>query len=363
MKSIDQNLETTLMEVKRRATEKKDVIVPANMLTMRPDAETNSVSLTMGGDGLEVLERAHNQLASITKIPANYYDRLKDSNAGMLAGNVNHWLHQSDKSHMIRTLDGKARAIMSDMYLRIDNEVIAAHAIPEILKHGKDVYPLQTMMTDDRLSMKFLHQNLEANIDGKGVIRPAIIITNSETGQGRFNVQAYFYRDFCTNGCIFGMTQTDIEIKQVHRGARLPAGMLSQETLGHMSNTIASQTADIIRYVFSPEGFGVMTDKLKATTEGATVAPVHAGDLIKVLGQDYQLSQGERQGALDSLLTDGDFSQWGVLNAITKQANTVKNNDRIHTLETAGAKIIDINQAQWDRIINRVNAMPVKVNA
>ena len=363
MKSIDIDLSATLSELDRRSTNKQDVIVPASQLILRPNLERDTVTLTMGGEGAPILDRAHNQLASITKIPANYYERLKDSDAGMLAGNVNHWLRNSDKSHMVRMLDGKARAIMSDMYLRIDNEVIARHSIPEVMKQGDAVYPLQSMITDDRLSMKFLHQDLKADIDGKGTIRPGIIITNSETGQGRFNVQSFFFRDFCENGCVFGMTELDIGIKQVHRGARLPVGMLSQETLGYMSQSIASQTADIIRYVFSPEGFGVMVDKLKATTDGPQVNPVHAGDLIKVLGQDYQLSQGERQGALESLLADGDFTQWGALNAITKQANTAENNDRITQLETAGSKIIDINQTQWERIINRVNAMPVTVAA
>ncbi len=358
MKEINK-IENTLSELDRRSGSKQDVVVPASQLTMRP-SETG-VMLSMGGEGAGVLDRAHNQMASITKIPANYYGRLRASDPFMLAGNVNHWLHQSDKSHMVRLLDGNARAVMSDMYLRIDNEVIARHALPEVLKRSESVYPLQSMITDDRISMKFLHQDLSANIDGNGVIRPAIIITNSETGQGRFNVQSFFYRDFCKNGCIFGTTELDVGIKQVHRGARLPAGMLSQETLGYMSQTIAAQTKDIINYVFSEAGFSHMVDKLKATTDSERVAPAHAGDLIKVLGQDFQLSHTEREGALTDLLNDGDFSQWGVLNSITKQANVSENNDRIHTLESTGAKIIDIDRANWTRLVNRVNAMPVRV--
>lgn len=358
---ILEKIQDTIAEVNRRASVKIDTIVPANSLTVAP--HDDGVTLNYGEEQVEILERAHNQLASITKIPANYYQRLQDDDNFMLAGNVNHWLRQSDRSHMVRVLDGQARALMSDMYLRIDNEVIARHALPEVLKQGDSVYPLQSMVTDDRMSLKFLHQDLKAEIDDKGTIRPGIVISNSETGQGRFNVQSFFFRDFCENGCIFGRADIDLAISQVHRGARLPVGMLSQETLGYMSQTIASQTADMIRYIFSSEGFGHMVSRLKAIADSARVAPVHAIDMVKVLGQDFQLSQQERQGALDSLLSDGDFTQWGVVNAITKQANTADNDDRINHLENAGAKLIDFNQVQWDRIVNRVNAMPVQIAA
>jgi uncharacterized protein (TIGR00255 family) len=44
----------------------------------------------------------------------------------LLAANVNNWFHDQPQRRMVRTLDGKARAFLSDSYRTIDNLDVAA---------------------------------------------------------------------------------------------------------------------------------------------------------------------------------------------------------------------------------------------
>ena len=343
---------------------KKDIIVPSHKLRMLPpENDTGAPLLTMGGNGARLTDTAHKQMATYTGIPNNYYQKLKESSGLMLAGNVNYWLENMpvNKDRMVRMLNGDIRALLSSSYMAIDNDLVIKHALPEVQKIGSDLYPIQAYATDDYMSLKFVHTSLKGSIDGKGEVSPGISITNSETGNGRFNVQGFFFDSFCTNGCIWNLQNIDLQIKQVHRGSRLQQGVVSRETVGHIAAGYASATADIIRYLFSDTGFNNMLDTLRETREGEEVKPVHAADMVKHVGQQYQLTEEERAGMLESLMERNDFTRWGVLSAVTEQANTTDNNDRIMHLENVGARIIDLQREQWNRIVNRVNSTPIKV--
>lgn len=66
-----------------------------------------------------VTDHAHGQIAQRLDIPAKYYNRMRSEAPALLAANVNNWFQEQPERRMIRTLDGKARAFLSDRYRRV----------------------------------------------------------------------------------------------------------------------------------------------------------------------------------------------------------------------------------------------------
>ena len=81
-------------------------------------------------------DHAHGQIADRVGIPKRYYDQMKAEAPALLADNVNHWFQETPERRMIGTLDGQARAFLSDRYRRIDNEQIADAVLPVLVADG-----------------------------------------------------------------------------------------------------------------------------------------------------------------------------------------------------------------------------------
>ena len=92
------------------------------------------------GDNLEfpLTPIASRQIGEKIGIPAKYFDRMMKDAPDLLATNANHWLENEPKDVMIRTLFGKARAILSNKYQRIDNVDIATDILPVLLEQSKN---------------------------------------------------------------------------------------------------------------------------------------------------------------------------------------------------------------------------------
>ena len=84
-------------------------------------------------------EITHDQIGNFLNIPIRYYDRLRQSHPALLAENVNTLLHTTDARRMVRTLDGTARAFLSDRYRRLDHGDLAEAVLPVILEQQLQV--------------------------------------------------------------------------------------------------------------------------------------------------------------------------------------------------------------------------------
>ena len=63
---------------------------------------------------LEVNAIAHRQIGTHLKIPAAYYDKMLEEYPELLAQNVNAWFQREPAVRMVRTIDGTARAFLSN---------------------------------------------------------------------------------------------------------------------------------------------------------------------------------------------------------------------------------------------------------
>jgi hypothetical protein len=104
---------------------------------------------------------AHRQIGTHLNIPAAYYDRMLGLNPELLAQNVNTWFRRESATRMVRTLDGAARAYLSNRYRRIDHMEILQSVLP-ILGEIPDVQFESCQVTDARMYIKVVNPRLQA---------------------------------------------------------------------------------------------------------------------------------------------------------------------------------------------------------
>jgi len=282
---------------------------------------------------------------------------------------VNKLFEREPGTRLLRTMDNKLRAFLSNRYKRIDNDQVLGAALPAIVKGDLETTLLSSQVTDRNLYVKVLlsgeemQQEIGKTRDGTpDIVKPGFCLRNSEIGSGSVSISAFFYRDFCLNGCVFGKTDA-FEYKRVHLGGQLIEGesfeILSDKSKRLEDETILSQVTDVMQAIATPAFVNQMGDKLRSLREGSTIA--HPIPAIEVLAKDHGLTGVESDEVLKNLIEDRDYSRWGVVNAVTKVANSeAVDYDRASDLEVVGSKLIDITNANWQRM---VEAVPVAVSA
>lgn len=211
-------LEQLAAEITRQQSAKEDYVVNTGNLRLEsygPDL-TLRVLDSDGADRIEPLEIgdiAHRQIGTHLSIPAKYYERMRSEDPGLLAHNVNTWLERTPAQRMIRVLDGKARAYLSNRYLRMDNYSIASAVLP-ILAEIPDVRIESCQITDSRMYIKAVNPRLQEDVTPGDTVQAGVVISNSEVGLGSVNIQPLIYRLVCSNG----MVVNDAATKRNHIG-------------------------------------------------------------------------------------------------------------------------------------------------
>ena len=149
------SLQQMLTEVKRQSESKEDYLIAPNRLRMESYGKEMFLHLS-DDSGTELIEPmtitgiAHRQIGTHLRIPAAYYDRMREERPDLLAYNANTWFKQESSQRMLRTLDGSARAYLSNRYRRIDNIDIAGVTLP-ILGGLPDIRFESCQITESRM--------------------------------------------------------------------------------------------------------------------------------------------------------------------------------------------------------------------
>lgn len=341
------------MEMDRRASLKKDFVASTDEIQTEIVGENDNRKMIIGLDGqgyFEPSEHTSRQIAARAGIPWNYYNKVMSESPELLQTNVRYWWDNHAEKRMIRTLDTTARAFLSDRYKRVENEHVAQIALEAISEHP-DAVVMSADVTDRKLYMKFLFPQIEAEVKPGDVMRAGVMVSNSEIGAGSLVVNSFMYRDFCTNGMVFGK-QDLFGFKRVHRGGRIIEGVdyqvLSDEAIEADDKALMLQVRDTVAAAGNTELFGKLIDQMKSATQSSQIK--NPEKAIEVLGQEFNLSEAERTRAMINLIEDRDYSKWGALNAVTKLANNEESYDRATELETIGSQILTMNLREWEKI-------------
>jgi hypothetical protein len=114
---------------------------------------------------------------------------MKADAPALLADNVNHWFQETPERRMIRTLDGQARAFLSDRYHRIDNERIADAVLPVLVADCGHGAVVSCCITDSKLYLQALFPRLEGEVKTGDPVQGGVIISNGEIGNGALDMR------------------------------------------------------------------------------------------------------------------------------------------------------------------------------
>lgn len=339
-------------EIQRQAEQKTDYVAPTKRLFARVSGQAEGKDghavIAMEGEGsFPLTQRANRQLTEWAGIPAKYADKMMLEAPELWQRNVNHWLANSGDARMLRTLDGVGRAVLSDKYRRLDNNEVAAAALPIFLE-SKDMELVSCDVTADKLYIKALFPKVEAEVSVGDVVQAGVVVTNSEVGAGALQVQPLIYRLVCTNG----MVSNDARWRKLHLGGRVEAGdsgyvVLRDETAAAQDKALLMTLQYVVRSA-SGETFQRVVQKMREADGGPTIEKPTAA--VEKLAKKIGLKADESEGILERLIRGQNYSQFGAMNAVTNLANTADTYDRASELEVMGGRVLDLPASQWREI-------------
>ena len=297
---------------------------------------------------LGVNDNAHRQIGAALGIPAKYYDKMQKELPDLLAQNVNAWFDTEPQAKMIRTMDGRARAFLSDRYRRIDNYEIAQTVLP-ILGELEDAHVESCEVTENRMYIKVVNPRLQADVVPGDTVQAGIMITNSEIGLGSVTVSPLLFRLVCTNG----MVVNDAASRKYHIGRANTVGenfqIFTDETIIADDKAFMLKVRDTVRAAVDEARFGQVVNMMRQA-KGVKLDTPDIPKFVELTAAEFGLSQNEGRGVLDHLIRDADLSLYGLANAVTRYSQDVESYDRATELESAGYSILGMSRGLLDRL-------------
>jgi uncharacterized protein (UPF0297 family) len=330
-------------EIKRQRDAKRDFSAPTQRIEFRvKDVNPASRKLTLnlrkteGTEEFDMTGHFHGQVSSKLEIPKKYYDKMRSTAKDLLVENVNYWFEKKPMKRMVRTLDGKARAFLSNRYRTLDNDELAEAILPILGSRGVDVVSAE--LTDLRFYVKAV-SDIEADVKPGDRVRAGVVISNSEVGHGALSVQPLVYRMNSMNAITM-----DNRLRKYHTGSVQNTGSsvweyLRDETRKQSDKALWMQVSDVTKSILDQEMFNQMVEKFKAAL-GVDLSGDPA-KIVEVTAKRCNLSDAERGGVLEHLIKGGDLSAYGLANAISSYSSKVDNYDRATELERVSGEIIE----------------------
>jgi len=351
-------------EVARQAGLKRDFVAPAARIGLLPPTQDRPhlalhLSNGNGGHSFEVGETAHDQIANRLGIPVRYYERMQTEAPALLAENVNTWLEKHDGAYLVRTLDGKARALLSERYRPLDHADLVEAIMPAISQRGLEVMSCE--ITEKRLYLKAIDPCIYKDVptgrkmgDGSHVffdtMCAALVISNSEIGWGALSIESGFYTKACTNLALIA----ERGMRKYHVGGKFGSNdegfyeLLTDQTRRLTDAAVFMQARDLVASALDQTKFNAMCDDVaRMSQDRIEKDPVQVVELAQ---KKFQLSDTERGSVLKHLIEGGDLTRYGLFNAVTRSAEEARDYDRATQIERMGGEIIELGRNDWEAL-------------
>lgn len=346
-------------EIERQAERKTDFVAPTSKLSVEVvDGEIvndkpKPASFNLVAKGIDgvfpIRPLALGQAAEHLAIPQKYVNKLAAEQPALLATNFNTLLAAGKNSRrLVRTLDGGARAILSDRYQRIDNIDVAQVALAAFAEYNLQVVSCE--ITESRLYIKAVRPDLTREIKSRRVgdiVQAGVIAQNSEVGLGAVSVAPFADFLICTNGMVINKAK-----RFTHVGGKIggdEVGYLADDTLAAGDRFDLLRIRDALKNALDEVAFDEFVQQL----EGSTKRPISAANVnaaVEVLGNRLTFTEVERKSVLTHLIEGGDLSQYGLVNAVTRTAQDSPSYDRATELEAAGYAVLQLPAPAWKEV-------------
>jgi len=298
-------------------------------------------------------------------IPMSYLRRMANDNVPALDYNINTWLERDNRRFLVRCLrhdttggNGVARAFLSDSYLRIDNLDVLIAALDGVRQAGVAADVVSCDLTDRRLYVRVvspeiqvmapqLLRNYRSPFDGRRgsdlpVVSGGFLLTNSETGFGKYKIAPWLRIEVCKNG----QTVDQGSHSRRHVGSRITDddGIIdpSTETMQDLLKLIKSMTADAVRAYLDHD---FVTREVRELEKVAGVTVAKPDDTIKIVAQRLRYTEEQQQGILAHFIQGGDLSAGGIMQAVTSYARSIPDADSAYRMETTAGQALHLAAA------------------
>lgn len=373
------NLRNLLDELTQQRNNSKDFVADSRSLTvancrgqlrLQGLQEHGEASQFLSPAGMPISDHSLGQIAGYQKpaIPIKYARELAAQKPELAAYLLGKNVEENPRKHLVRLLNGRVRAVLSDRYRVLDNYDLAFTALEAA--EQVEAYPLRCKLTENRMELQLTTRSIWETIDvdqrdtrNRGAhwsyggdsaigyrqaleldpssheanpnpetVNPLVTISNSETGAGGFKVAIGILRAACINGSII-----DQAVTQVHLGGRLEEGLYRSETMEQDARAIMMKATDAIRAAFHPASFAKIVNRAQAAEDTAIEAPVEAvGHVVK----SFDLSEDRRDALLERFLKDYQPTAYGLSQAVSRVAQDITDADEQTRFEEIAGDII-----------------------
>jgi len=379
------DLQTLATALNDQRTRTIDVVVPSPRLrSVLGAVELSGVDPVVSDDGVTDVNGCYvptvvgdEGIAEKLKIPLAYLRRMHTDAVELYDANVSGWFARGTDSYLLRLLthadgprpDGSAgvlRAMLSKSYRTIDNFDVLLAALKGIQEAGVSDPVIEADLSERRMTVRvstpdvaILAPKLLANYRspfgghdvGRGwtpervarasgaegramdptIVFAGLVFSNSETGDGGFNVTPRLVIQVCNNG----LTITADALKKVHLGAKLDDGVVqwSERTTQLTLALVTSKASDAVARFLDPAYLAGAVAKIEDdAAEPIADAPAVLATVSKRLG----FTEADQALILGHFVSGGQMTAGGVMQAVTSAAQTIADPDAAWDMEVKG---------------------------
>lgn len=341
MKSQFKSLTDFAAEIERAEQVKNDYLVPGASLRMIDD---NFLGIEGAEENLSINSYAHSQIASKFGIPKKYYDEMSKI-PGLRTHNVNSWIGENPaQSHFVRTLDGKARAVLSNSYRPIDNFDVLSSFLPAL--QGLDVQVKSSALSETKMYLQMVFPKNEREVTVGDIVQQGLILTNSEVGAGAVDIKHVIWRLRCSNGMI-----GESVMRKYHIGSRLDSSqteIYKNDTIKAELESFKLRLRDILEDAISETRFIEQVQKLQLAVEDKIPEVTKT---VQNVTKRFGLSEKMNDRIIENMVNEGNLNRYGLANGLTFLAHSLEDPDRQYEVEKYGHQIIMMKRDEWGKFI------------
>jgi len=347
-------IKNVLNQLKADATVKEDFIVPLKSFDVisterYPNLLISERIDSSSGIELKMTDHSIGQLCHKLEIGTSYIRKCLPF-PDLVTKNLNHWIeHTKNRNLMVRSVDnsaetntsfGTARAILSDRYKRIDNELVANKTLSMLMDMKAELK--YCSYNGDQLNLTATLPNLKGEVQKDDLVTGGVTITNCEIGTSSLRVQPFVYRLVCTNGMVVPEYLGTFLAKHVGKKLETPEAD-EQDTI------VIDRMLENMKALTDPKVFQDILGDMRH----AQAQHVQSNEIVK-LAKTNSLSDWERAeifARLDKVYGDVfTTDRYALGNAITNLANSDDvTDDRARFLQELGGTVMFWNTPNYAR--------------
>jgi hypothetical protein len=344
---------------------------PTQMQLAMPPLYDENVHVNIGTRALELI-------CSYSGVPIHYARKCEAQpdtcGRDLLPLNFNRWFQKQDPARARRMFRmwkpthnpignpnrNTLYSFHSSRYMRLDGEFLIDQIQPEVDDFGGlDILSLH--QSDDYMYVKLGKPSMVKAVTVGETVQAGIMFKTSDNGKSRVRVSGFLEVLECKNG-MTSIKWIGDRFSKVHRTGVQPIGIMPQyhecgDDYAVYADEFRVDFRKVLASVFNDAVFQSQIEWLRSTAKTTNIKHLDAISdkkktipALELVSERHSLSATVKGVVFENLHKKGDFTQWGLVNAITAAANDHHSYDEASRLEDLGGIISGFSPTQWDRI-------------